>query len=106
MNEFEIIWNPESINPLIDHGNFLTAMIFPLSIQGQLTNNITNSTSETLNLTKLLPSAPGGYIIFNPSIDDTSERNCVYGGVGYSPGSVVNIPNGTKTCWEDEVWRK
>ncbi|MDF0681431.1 MAG: hypothetical protein P0116_10760 [Candidatus Nitrosocosmicus sp.] len=97
---------PKALILSLTMGIFSTAMIFPLSIQGQLTNNITNSTSETLNLTKILPSAPGGYIIFNPSIDDTSERNCVYGGVGYSPGSVVNMPNGTKTCWEDEVWRK
>jgi hypothetical protein len=96
---------PKALILSLTMGIFSTAMIFPLSIQAQLTNNVTNSTSETLNLTKLLPPAQEGYIIINPSVDDTSEINCVYGGVGYSPGSVVNMPNGTKTCWEDEVWR-
>ena len=31
-------------------------------------------------------------------------QNCTYAGLGYSPGSVVSMPGGNKTCQSDGTW--
>jgi hypothetical protein len=88
---------------------FSTTMIdttVPQIALAQLVTNETNSTSEAPIPKILLPPSLGGSIVFDPSGDDTFEANCYYGGVVYSPGSVVNMPGGPKTCHESGVWLK